>query len=96
MRRAARTDANHAEILQALRDAGCSVFDCSGLGGGFPDLCVGIGGRTVLLEIKDGKKPLSRRQLTDAQLTFFGEWKGGPLCIVCDVDSALRAARVAG
>lgn len=95
MRRAARTDANHAEIVQALRNAGCSVFDCSGLGGGFPDLCVGIGGRTVLVEVKDGSKPPSRRLLTPDQLDFHAKWKGGTLAIVCDVESALRVVNIA-
>jgi hypothetical protein len=56
-----------------------------------PDLLVGRQGRTYLLEVKDGRKPPSARQLTDEQLTWHGAWKGGTLAVVCDVESAIRA-----
>lgn len=74
--RAARTDANHAAIVKALRQIGASVFDASRVGGGFPDLVVGYRGRNFLLEVKDGKKSPSRRQLTEAQVKFVAEWRG--------------------
>lgn len=93
-RRAARTDANHAEVVRALRQAGCSVFDTSSVGGGFPDLVVGCGGKTMLMEIKDGAKPPSARRLTPAQLELHAAWRGGPIAVVMDVESAIRAARV--
>lgn len=40
MRRAARVDANHAEIVAALRDRGCLVQSLAALGHGVPDLLV--------------------------------------------------------
>ncbi len=95
MRRAARVDANHAAIVAALRAAGCSVLDLSAVGGGCPDLAVGVAGRTVLIEVKDGAKPPSARALTPHQVRWHADWRGGPVAVVCDVESAIRAARVA-
>jgi hypothetical protein len=37
---ARRTDGNHAEIRDALRGVGASVYDTHDLGHGFPDLLV--------------------------------------------------------
>ena len=45
MRRAARTDTNHAALVADLRALGWSVLDTAGAGDGFPDIVVGIGGR---------------------------------------------------
>ena len=67
MRRAARVDANHAEITGTLRQCGWTVHDTSGVGGGFPDLVIAKGGRLVLVEIKDGAKKPSARRLTKAE-----------------------------
>lgn len=84
----AKTDANHAEIAQALRQAGCSVRDMSAVGQGFPDLLVALKGRTVALEIKDGDKPPSGRKLTPQQKAFFNTWQG-ETAVVESVDEAL-------
>jgi hypothetical protein len=54
MRRRARVDTNHAEIVDALRSAGCSVQTLASVGRGVPDLIVGYAGRNVLLEVKRG------------------------------------------
>lgn len=94
MRRAARTDTNHAQIVKALRDYGCKVFDTSAIGAGFPDLLIGIHGRLGLVEVKGGQKPPSARRMTEAQVAFWDEWAGCPMALVQDVDSALRFARV--
>ena len=58
MRRAARTDANHAEVVAALIRVGCSVQSTAAIGCGFPVLIVFAPalGRLVLLEVKDGEK----------------------------------------
>lgn len=90
MRRAAKVDANQPAIVAALRKCGASVIDCSKLGAGFPDLIVGAFGRTALVEVKDGSKPPSRRQLTPDQQQWHAAWRGGTLAVVCDVESALR------
>ena len=53
--RAAATDANQREIVEALRGLGCDVVDVHWLGQhvpGFPDLIVGHRGRSWLVEVK--------------------------------------------
>lgn len=95
MRRASRVDANQPEIIRALRDAGCFIQPLNAVGDGCPDLLVGIAGKTILMEIKDGLKPPSARMLTDDQREWHACWRGGTLCIVNDVEAALRVVNVA-
>ena len=95
MRRAAKRDANHAEIVKALRDIGVEVLDLGAVGNGCPDLLVLCQGRLTLLEVKDGNKPPSARTLTDDQKVFHRRWlaAGAPLFTVESVESAINAAR---
>jgi len=76
MRKAAKVDGNHSAIVNALRDAGFSVSSTAAIGSGFPDVVCGLGGRTFLVEIKDGAKPPSARNLTPDQVKFRDSWKG--------------------
>lgn len=94
MRRAAKTDANHTEIVAALRKCGAVVHSLAAVGGGMPDLLVGYRGRTALVEIKDGNKPPSARVLTADQQRWHAGWKGGIVAIVDNVDAALRVLKV--
>lgn len=89
-RRASRVDANHAEIVAALRKIGASVADTSGVGGGFPDLVVGYRGRNLIVEVKDGSKPPSKRKLTPDQVDFVAAWRGHWMQ-VRSVDEAIAA-----
>lgn len=96
-RRAARVDANHREVIQALRAAGCIVADTSRLGSGFPDAIATRrpdgSSRVVMLEIKDGAKPPSARKLTEAEAEFARVW--GDHCVtVTSAEEALRALGV--
>lgn len=98
MRRAAKVDDNHGEIVKALRQAGCGVVDLSAVGNGVPDLLVHPPTfpdcrQAVLLEIKDGSKPACRQKLTPAQEKFHAGWKGW-LFVVRNVDEALAAVGV--
>ena len=87
LRRAARVDANQAEIVAALRGAGCSVWII-----GLPvDLLAGKGGNTVLIEIKTAKG-----RHTPLQVGFMSEWKGGTVATIRDVEGALTLARAMG
>lgn len=88
--RAAKIDANHEQVVSALRAAGASVQSLAGVGKGVPDLLVGFQGKTLLMEIKDGKKTPSERRLTEDQVKWHGAWRGGPLAVVDGVDAALR------
>ena len=72
-----KTDANQAEIVEALRGLGyCTVHSLHAVGGGVPDLLVGIGGRNYLVEVKDGSKPPSARKLTPDQVDWHRDWLG--------------------
>ena len=88
--RAARIDANHEQVVSALRAAGASVQSLAGVGKGVPDLLVGFQGKTLLMEVKDGKKTPSERRVTEDQVRWHGAWCGGPLAVVDGVDAALR------
>lgn len=90
--RRGRTDANQTAIVQALRDAGCTVAVTSGVGHGFPDLVVGLRCRNFLLEVKDAAKPPSARALTPAELAFHARWRG-LVKVVTTVEEALAAVR---
>lgn len=68
-----RTDANHADIRDALRGVGAYVVDTSAVGDGYPDLTVGWRGRWLLVEVKDGKKSPSKRRLTIDQQILHAE-----------------------
>ena len=87
MRLRARTDQNQTEIVKALRQIGCSVKVTSKLGRGFPDLVVGYRKRNLLLEVKDGNKPLSERRLTPDEQKFDNEWAGQVDVVESPVDA---------
>jgi hypothetical protein len=81
-----KLDANHTEIVQALRKLGCPVLDISMVGGGAPDLVVAtIRGEWIMLELKTAKGVVSERQKQ-----FHSKWPG-IIHIVRSVDEALRA-----
>ena len=102
MRRAAKVDRNHAEIIQAFRQMNCVVADTSRCGEGFPDCAVGFNGYTILVEIKDGSKPPSARRLTPAQKIWHNNWTGAKAIVesveqVAElVNSYRRASRAKG
>ena len=74
--RIARVDDNQKAIVRYLRDMGVSVAVTSATGKGFPDLVCGYKGKNILLELKDGKKPLSAQTLTPEQRIWHHDWKG--------------------
>ena len=79
MRRAARVDSNHLEIVEAFRSLGCSVLSLAAMGNGVPDLLVAIKGITWLVEVKMPKKTQ-----TPDQIKFEKHWQGKQI-IVRDV-----------
>lgn len=89
--RAKKIDDNQREIVSALRRCGAIVQSLASVGDGVPDLLVGYKRQTYLIEVKDGSKPPSARQLTHDQILWHVEWCGGPLCVVHNVDEALAA-----
>jgi Holliday junction resolvase len=93
MRRAARVDDNQAEIVAALRKCGCTVQSLAALGNGVPDLLVGRAGVNYLLEVKDGSKPKSARELTPDELRWLHAWRGSA-AVVETVEEALKEVGV--
>jgi len=90
VRRAAKVDQNQDAVVSALRAAGATVQSLAAVGKGVPDLLVGYKGTTLLMEVKDGNKPPSAQRLTEDQLKWHGEWKGGSLAVVDGPEAALR------
>lgn len=90
MRRAAKVDANQADIVAALRMAGATVQPLHAVGKGCPDLLVGYQRVNYLLEVKDGSKVPSAQKLTDDQVEWHELWRGHA-AVVNDVKSALTA-----
>ena len=68
-----RTDKNQADILKSLRANKISYFDTSGVGRGFPDLCVGYEGVNYFFEIKN---PEYSTRLTQPETKFMQTWNG--------------------
>lgn len=89
LRRRSKVDDNQSEIVQALRNMGCSVECLHAVGSGVPDLLVGLNGINLLLEVKDGSKPPSARKLTIDQVIWHDEWRG-QVQIVKSVEHAIR------
>ncbi len=87
-RRASRIDDTQKEIVKRLRAFGCSVHVCSSIGDGYPDLCVGRGGTTFLLECKTGLGVL-----TEAQKKWHATW-AGHAAIVRTPEEALNAVGI--
>lgn len=92
---ARRTDATHSSIRDGLREAGFTVFDCSSIGLGFPDLLIARGGLMALVECKTRRhKGIRGRQsaldrLNGAQKTFRDEWKGPPVIVSYSLEAVL-------
>jgi Holliday junction resolvase len=87
---ARKVDTNHSMLVKALRDMGCSVFDTSRTGSGFPDVVVGKNGITLLCEFKkDAKAPY-----TKAQQLFMMNWKGSAVARIHDIEGAINLVKL--
>ncbi len=87
-----RVDDNQALIVKALRKEGMTVQHLHAVGKGCPDLLVGFNGKNALLEVKDGNKPPSARELTPDQKIWHHNWHGHK-CVVSDIESAIKEVR---
>ena len=96
MRRMAKVDATHGQIVHALRAAGFSVVDLSRVGGGVPDLLVGGRGHSWLVEAKrpgvaDRKRGAVQARTNASQSLFRATWRGCPVIVATSGEEALRA-----
>jgi hypothetical protein len=79
-----RTDANHKQIVQSLRDIGATVQSLANVGAGCPDILVGFRGANYLIEIKRPGKRLRQNQRD-----WHNNWRG-EVTTVRSIDEALR------
>lgn len=87
---AKRVDSNHAIVVKALRNLGCSVFDLSAVGKGLPDLLVGKNQKTVLVEVKRDEKA----KFTPSQDLFMLNWQGSTVCRIHDVEGVINLVKM--
>ena len=66
-----RVDSNQTEIVATLRGMGCSVQHLHTIGGGCPDLLVGVVGCNLLIEVKTQSGALN-----DVQQEWHKKWSG--------------------
>lgn len=91
-RHAHAVDRNQAAIVSALRAVGCLVVDLSACGHGVPDLLVWAPRlrRWLLLEVKDGSLPPSKRRLTpDEEAWHLMARRAGDVYVVLHAREAL-------
>lgn len=93
-RRVSKKDANHKDIVRALRSAGRSVLELHEVGAGCPDLAVFWPGGFCLMEIKN---PEGRDRIEPSQVQWHRSYRGprGTLVVVRSVAEALQATGVA-
>jgi hypothetical protein len=96
VRRRAKVDEKHPEIVQALRSAGYRVLSLARVGGGCPDLLVGRASRLVLIEVKQPSGPkggssAKGQKLNAAQEAFREAWYP-MVCVARSKEEALSWA----
>lgn len=91
-----RIDANQKEITSLFRQLGATVLVTSELGRGAPDLIIGFRGRNIMVEVKDGKKPLSHQKLTHDEMEFHQFWRGDIRIIRCEADVISLVNEISG
>ena len=86
MRRRAKVDNNHAEIVSAYRAHGAHVVSLAGVGNGVPDLMICYKGRVHLVEVKQpGQK------LRPLQVDFARWWPVRIVTAAIEVPDHLRS-----
>jgi hypothetical protein len=89
--RRAKVDSNHAAIVLALQQIGCSVESLAAVGKGCPDLLCGYQGRNVLLEVKTVAGVKRKGTTADLQRSWRDAWRGGLVWVVTSADEAINA-----
>jgi hypothetical protein len=84
-----RIDANHLDIVHALRQSGVSVQSLASIGGGCPDLLCGLRGVNYLFEVKNHLLRPSARRLTAEEDEWHANWLG-QVRIIESIEDAWR------
>jgi len=95
VRRAARIDAGHREIVDGLRAIGAAVTSLAAAGGGVPDLLASYRGRWWVLEVKQPAGPrggtsADGQRLRDTQREWISRQRA-PVYVVRGLNDALEA-----
>ena len=87
-----RRDANHAEVVQALQRIGCIWIDATKSPSFGCDGFILFRRRMIPVEIKDGQKPPSARQLTTNELVLRAHCRaaGIPYLTVLSAEDAIE------
>jgi hypothetical protein len=85
-RRASKVDANHTQIVSALKAAGAAVQSLAPIGKGCPDALVSWCGWMWLMEFKNAA---GKDEVNEAQQKWHAAWKA-PVFVVRSADEALR------
>jgi hypothetical protein len=81
---ARKVDKNQAEIVGYFRDLECTVKHLHMVGGGCPDILVGVMGINLLVEIKSPGGSLEK-----SQESFISDWKG-QVCVVVTREDVIK------
>ena len=92
MRKYGKVDANQAQIVKYIRNAGATVQSIASVGSGCPDIIVGYRGKNWLFEIKDGSRPPSQQKLTSDEELWHEICRGQ----VAVVNHAMQALEIIG
>lgn len=95
MRRAARVDACHPQVVRALRRLGYHVRSLAQLGDGLEDLLVGVHLPRPAWILVECKTPSNTGRVTyrPDQLTWYTETRGMPRLIVTSAQEAVMLVR---
>ena len=98
MRRAARIDSNHGEIVAALRAIGAEVTSLAAVGAGVPDLLASYRGDWHVIEVKSPAGPrggdsAAGQRLRETQRAWISRQRAR-VHVVRSVDDALEAVGV--
>lgn len=91
-----KRDHNHRTIVRAFVACGASVMEADCVGGGAPDLVVGLYGENFLVEVKNLKSSYGKRGLNKNQQSFKRRWGGGEVFVATsieDVQNLMKAWR---
>lgn len=92
MKYGARKDANHGEVIDAMREL-CAVYDLSDFGRGIPDGIAWVQDQWRLFDVKNPKTYYGRKGVNAVQKKWINQWQGGPVFLIYTADEARRFAR---
>lgn len=95
MRRAAKIDSNHTDIVTALRGRGASVQSLARVGDGCPDILIGYEQINLVAEIKAHPAGTIHGEPNELQRRWIDEWRGSVVVIrsLEDVGNVIEMAK---